>query len=210
MNNKLTIKNLSKTIHRNLILDNINVAFESKHIYGIVGENGSGKSMLLRHIAGLVLPSKGQIEYNNSQLHKDISCVPNLGLLIENLGLYPEFSGLKNLQYLANIKKKIDTKQIVNSIERVGLNPYDKRPYKKYSLGMKQRILIAQAIMEQPDILLLDEFSNSLDNDGVRLVRDIILEECARGVMVIFTSHIYQDIELLADTVHYINNGVLS
>jgi ABC-2 type transport system ATP-binding protein len=133
----------------------------------------------------------------------------NLGLIIENAGLYPELTGYKNLEMLAGLKGNIGRKEIVNAIERVGLDSDDKRSYKKYSLGMKQRIIIAQAIMEKPDILMLDEPTNALDEDGVREIRKILIEEKQRGALILLASHNKEDIKLLADTVFIMKNGRL-
>ena len=140
-------------------------------------------------------------------LHKDFPVMPGIGITIENAGLYPEFTGFNNLKILAKINNRIGNNEIKSAMERVGLDPDDKRTVRKYSLGMKQKIVIAQAIMEKPDILLLDEPTNALDTAGVELVRNIIMEEKRRGAIIVLASHNKTDIELLADEIIYIENG---
>ncbi len=206
---KLILNNVSKTIKNKTILSNINLTLYNEKIYGFVGKNGSGKTMLFRAISGLMKVSEGEIILNGKILHRDMKVLPNLGLLIENAGLYPELTGLANLKLLAKLNNKISEKEICNAIIKVGLDPNDKRSFKKYSLGMKQRILLAQAIMEKPDIILLDEPSNALDEDGVNDIRDIILEEKNRGALILIASHNKEDIELLADEVFTMNNGLV-
>jgi ABC-2 type transport system ATP-binding protein len=203
------IKHLSKTIKKNLILDDINLELKEGTLYGIIGRNGSGKTMLFRCMAGLVFPSSGEILYDGKVLHKEIAAPPNTSVIIENMGLYPEFTGFVNLKYLAGIRKIINDKEIKAAIARVGLDPDDKRTLKKYSLGMRQRIILAQAFMEHPDILLLDEPTNGLDESGVQLVRDILKEEAARGALILIASHNKEDISYLCDEVYHMQNGRL-
>lgn len=206
---ELIVTNISKKIKRNVILSNISLHLESGNIYGFVGPNGSGKTMLFRALSGLMKVGSGEIRLDEKVLKKDIDILPNLGIILENAGLYPEFTGMENLEMLAKVNKKVQREEIENTIRRVGLNPADKRLYRKYSLGMKQRIVIAQAIMEQPDILMLDEPTNALDENGIDKIRHIILEEKERGALILIASHNKEDITLLADQVFYINNGSL-
>lgn len=207
---KLTIEHLNKKIKKRDILKDINMELYSGKIYGIVGRNGSGKTMLFRAISGLMKIDSGTVEWEGKLLHKDFEVLPNLGIVLENAGLYPDKSGVQNLRYLANVHNKIKDEQIKETIRRVGLDPEDKRSFRKYSLGMKQRIVLAQALMEQPDILLLDEPTNALDEDGVKDIREIIKEERERGALIILASHNATDIELLADEVFYMKDGSLS
>ena len=204
---KLLIKNVNKKIKGKVILSNINMELQSGKIYGFVGENGSGKTMLFRAISGLMKPSSGEIIADGKRLHKDMKVLPALGLMLENAGLYPELTGFDNLRLLAKLNGKIGKIEIEEAIKRVGLNPEDKRTFQKYSLGMKQRIVLAQAIMEKPDIILLDEPTNALDEKGVKDIRRIILEEKERGALVCIASHNKEDIELLADKVFTVNQG---
>lgn len=203
----LIAENVSKYIGKKKILDNINLELESGKVYGFVGRNGSGKTMLFRALSGLMKSDSGRIVYNNQELHKDIQILPDLGIVIENAGLYPEFSGYKNLKLLADLQHKIGDEQIIEAIRRVGLNPDDKRPVRKYSLGMKQRIIIAQAIMESPSVLMLDEPTNAIDENGVKELRNIIQEEKEKGALVLIASHNKEDIRILADSVVYMSEG---
>lgn len=206
---KIEIKNLCKQFKENKVLNNINLQMKEGQIYGIVGRNGSGKTMLFRCLAGLVKPTTGEIIYDGKILYKDIYTPPSMGIVIENMGLYPEFTGLANLKYLARIRKIISDEDIRSSIARVGLDPNDKRKIKKYSLGMRQRIILAQAFMERPDILVLDEPTNGLDQEGVKLIRNILKEESERGALIIIASHNKDDILYLCDEVFYMSNGCL-
>ena len=204
---KIIAENIVKTIKKRTILDNICLNLESGNIYGFVGRNGCGKTMLFRALSGLMHIDSGRITIDGKVLHKDINVPPSIGLIIENAGLYNEFSGFKNLKLLADINIKISDTEITKAISDVGLDPNDKRPVRKYSLGMKQRLIIAQAIMESPDIIMLDEPTNALDERGVKLIRDIILREKERGALVLIASHNKEDIEILADRVYYMDGG---
>ena len=205
----LKAENVNKTIKRKQILSNINLELESGKVYGFVGRNGSGKTMLFRALSGLMSIDPGKITLDNKVLHKDMNILPNLGIVIENAGLYPEFTGFKNLQMLSKINNKITDVDITKAIERVGLDPKDRRTFRKYSLGMKHRIVLAQAIMEKPDILMIDEPTNALDESGVEEIRKIILEEKKRGALILIASHNKDDISLLADKVYYMKNGFI-
>ena len=206
----LIAKDVCNKIKGKSILNNINLELEDGNVYGFVGRNGSGKTMLFRALSGLMNIDSGEIIYNNEALHKDVSILPNLGIILENAGLYPDLTGLKNLQMLAELNKKIGDIEIQEAITKVGLDPDDKRVFKKYSLGMKQRIVIAQAIMEKPDIIMLDEPTNSLDESGVGKIRQIIIEEKQRGALILLASHNKEDINLLADKVYYMSEGNIS
>lgn len=206
---KVEIRNICKRFKENTVLSQVNLEMQGGKIYGIVGRNGSGKTMLFRCMAGLVRPSSGEIAYDGQVLYRDIQTPPNMGIIIENMGLYPEFTGFNNLKYLAGIRKIISDEEIRAAIKRVGLDPYDRRKIKKYSLGMRQRMILAQAFMEKPDILLLDEPTNALDEEGVALVRSILKEEVKRGALVIIASHNKEDISCLCDEVHHMSKGRL-
>lgn len=205
----LTVQNISKSINGALILDDISLELHSGHIYGFVGPNGSGKTMLFRAISGLMKTDKGSVDLDGRVLKRDFQVLPNLGIVIENVGLYNELTGYENLEYLAGFRNVISKGEILQVLERVGLDPYDKRTYRKYSLGMKQRLAIAQAIMERPDVLMLDEPTNALDSEGVDTIRSIILAEKERGAIILLASHNAEDIRVLADSYYTIANGRL-
>lgn len=205
----LTLTHVSKKIGENLVLDDISMRLSGGRVYGIVGKNGSGKTMLLRAISGLVRPTSGEIQADGRTLHRDFSVFPSVGIVIENAGLYPEFTGLENLKLLAKINHRISEKEIRGAILKMGLDPDDKRPIRKYSLGMRQRIILAQAIMEQPELLLLDEPTNGLDESGVKLLNEIVLDAKARGAIIILSSHDRDTIRELCDEVFWMESGVL-
>ena len=204
---EIIIENLSKTIKNNKILDNVNLTFESGHVYGLVGRNGSGKTMLLRAICGLIFPDSGKVIIDGKQLHKDISFPESCGIIIENTDLLPNSSAFDNLKMLSEIKNTANDNMIKSAIKSVGLDPDSKKKVKTFSLGMKQRLSIAQALFEDPDILLLDEPTNALDEDGVNDVRRILLEKKKKNKLIIIASHNKEDISLLSDTVISVSNG---
>lgn len=206
---KLDVRNIEKRIGKKLILSDITMQLEEGKVYGLKGENGSGKTMLLKVVSGLIKNDSGSIYWQEKELHKDFDVLPNLGITIEHAGLFPWLTGYDNLKYLSEIKKEIGHPEIVNAIERVGLDPKDKRSYRKYSVGMKQRLSIAQAIMEKPDLLFLDEPTSGLDENGVARIRKILLEEKDRGCIVLVTSHIKEDFDGIADSVFEIKEGRL-
>ncbi len=205
--NELKVQGLCKTLKKTAVLNDINIELKGGTITGIVGENGSGKSMLFRLLSGLVKPTEGEVLYNGEPLQV---AEPNIGLVMDDVSMYPELTGRKNLELLAEIRHKIGKTQIDSALQRVGLNPEDKRAFRKYSLGMKHRLLLAQAIMEQPDFLFLDEPTNAVDVDGVQVFYKIIREEAKRGAVVMVSSHINSDIRELADQVYQMDHGKLN
>jgi ABC-2 type transport system ATP-binding protein len=207
--NAVEISNMSKIINGKTILSHINLSLEQGEGYGLYGHNGSGKSMLLRSIAGLIHPTEGTIKVFDKEIGREISFPESLGLIIESVGFWPYYTGFENLKTLASIKGLISEVEIKHSIKRVGLDPDDKRTYRKYSLGMKQRLGIAQAIMERPDLILLDEPTNALDEDGVELVRTVVREEIDRGATVVIASHNKDDLSLLCSKFFKMNDGIL-
>ena len=204
---EIIIENLSKTIKNNKILDNVNLTFESGHVYGLVCRNGSGKTMLLRAICGLIFPDSGKVIIDGKQLHKDISFPESCGIIIENTDILTNFSAFDNLKMLSEIKNTANDNMIKSAIKSVGLDPDSKKKVKTFSLGMKQRLSIAQALFEDPDILLLDEPTNALNEDGVNDVRRILLEQKKKNKLIIIASHNKEDISLLSDTVISVSNG---
>lgn len=198
---------VNKKIKGRVILNDINISMQSGKIYGFWGPNGSGKTMFFRALSGLISIDSGIISLDDKELHRDFSVLPDLGIMIENAGLYPELTGFENLRFLASLRNTVKEEQIRQSILRVGLDPYDKRTYRKYSLGMKQRLSFAQAIMESPQILMLDEVTNALDEDGIEMVRSILREEKEKGVLILLASHSREDLKILADTIYQVKNG---
>ncbi|MDR2590136.1 MAG: ATP-binding cassette domain-containing protein [Oscillospiraceae bacterium] len=208
MNSYISISGANKKLNGIKVLDNIELSIYKGTIIGLRGHNGSGKTMLLRAIAGLIKLDSGSIFIEDKHLGSDISFPPSMGLIIENVGLWNYMSGFECLSMLAKIKGLICDREVSNVIKRVGLDPTDKRKIRKYSLGMKQRLGIAQAIMEKPDLLLLDEPTIALDNEGLSLVNDILLSEKQRGATLVVASH-SEDIEDLCDNVYVMNSGSL-
>lgn len=210
MINKTIIKidSLSKKANNIDILKNISVEFKKGTIYGIVGRNGSGKTMLFKAICGLINVSSGKITVFDKSIEKG-AFPENTGVIIENPGFLPQYSAFKNLQILASIKNKIDDDTIKSYLNLVTLDPEDKRPVKKYSLGMKQKLGLAQALMESPELLILDEPMNALDDDSVKLIRKILLDLKAKGVTILLASHNKEDIEQLCDEIYTMNAGEL-
>ncbi|WP_141603787.1 ATP-binding cassette domain-containing protein [Terrilactibacillus laevilacticus] len=205
----IIMDNISKKIKSKYVLKNVSYKFEGGKIYGIFGRNGSGKTMLLRALSGLIVPTQGSIQINGKQLHQNVSCPTSVGLIIENMQLLPQYNGYKNLNILSKIKKTASKEDISNALERVGLDPYSKLKVKKYSLGMKQRLNIAQAIFEKPEIILLDEPINAIDEKGVKLVHNILLEEKKRGAIIIIATHHKEDITPLCDYILKMSDGEL-
>lgn len=209
MNHYIKVVNVSKKIGETEVLSHIDMELEGGKVYGLIGKNGSGKSMLIRVLSGLVKPTEGYIKYNDRELFRDMEVPEGLGVMIENEEMYSEFTGLKNLKFLAEINNKVIEDDIKKAMLRVGLDPLDKRTYKKYSLGMRQKLSIVQAIMENQQYLLLDEPTNGLDEESIRSFHKIILEEKARGCIILLASHSKEDIHKLCDTVYVMKNGIL-
>ncbi len=203
----IEVKNVNKTLSSRRVLENINYNFEYGKVYGLCGTNGSGKTMLLRAVAGLIIPDSGEIVIDGKALHKDISFPPNVGLVIENMMLLPGYNAFDNLKLLSEIKKTATDEDIKSAIKRVGLKSDLK--VRKYSLGMKQRLNIAQAIFEKQSIILLDEPTNALDGDGVKLVYNIIREEKERGALIIIATHHEEDLKEVCDTILVMSEGRL-
>lgn len=207
MKGYIQIKNVSKKIKKNVVLDHINLELDQGKIYGFRGINGSGKTMLFRAICGLITPTQGEIIIDNKKLHKEMSFPESIGVLIENPGFLPNYTGKQNLKLLAEIKDMVTGEEIDRIIALVGLDPKDPRKYKQYSLGMKQKLGIAQALMEDPELLLFDEPTNSLDEDSVRNVLDIIAKEKRKGKTILIASHDPLSLEEVSDHIFTIENG---
>lgn len=206
----LEINGATKAIQGNTVLDHISLHFESGKIYGLRGKNGCGKTMLMRAICGLIFLTEGSIVIDGETLGKTISFPKSVGALIENPSFIGGYTGLKNLKILADIQKNIGEEQVRQAIQKVGLDPDDKRKYRKYSLGMKQRLGIAAAIMEHPDLVILDEPINALDENGVVLVRDILHELKEDGCLIILACHDKEELDMLADEIYLMENGKIT
>lgn len=203
----IKIENVNKSIKKAEILKDINLFFEGGKVYGLKGKNGSGKTMLMRAICGLITPDSGTIDINGKILGKDISFPESIGVLIENPAFISNYTGFKNLKVLSSIQGKIGDEDIRKALEEIGLDPDDKRTFKKYSLGMKQKLGIAAAIMEKPDIVILDEPINALDEASVENVRSILAKQKERGAIIIIACHDKGELEELSDEIIEISDG---
>ena len=203
----IQLQNVTKRIKENTVLDNVSYTFKSGFVYGLYGQNGSGKTMLLRAISGLINLDSGSIFIDGEKLHDKIEFPPETGIVIENMELLPECSAKRNIQMLAKIKNIADENDIIFSLERVGLDPDSDKKVKKFSLGMKQRLNIAQAIFENQKIILLDEPTNALDEDAVQLIYKIIREEKSRGATIIVATHHKEDLKEVCDVILKIAEG---
>lgn len=206
----IIVENVTKTFKNQIVLKTIDAEFEMGKIYGIVGRNGSGKTVLLKCICGLLYPSTGTVTVDGKIVGKEIDYPDNVGFIIESPGFLSKYSGLKNLKYLASIRGKVKETEIRKYMELVGLNPDDKKHVGNYSLGMRQRLGLAQALMEEPDILILDEPMNALDDNGVEDIRNVLLKMKEQGKLIIIASHIREDIDILCDEVYGIDAGVIN
>ena len=206
----ISVQNLSKSFGQERVLKNVTRDFEKRKIHGIVGNNGSGKTVLMKCICGLLIPDSGSITVNGERVGVDVDFPRDMGLIIETPGFLPNMTGVKNLEILASLNKKIGLEEIAAAIRRVGLDPLMKKPVGKYSLGMRQRLGIAQAIMEDPALLILDEPLNGLDKHGVREMRQLIKGLKEQGKTILLASHNQGDIDELCDTVCEMDAGVMT
>ena len=207
---QIEIKNVTKIIKHNTVIDNVSLTVNSRKITGLKGVNGSGKTMLMRLVSGLILPTSGEIIIDGETLGKDITFPRSIGTLIENPAFLDNYSGFQNLKLLASIQGKISDEEIREAIIAVELNPDDKKKFRKYSLGMKQRLGIAAAVMEHPDIIILDEPTNALDSDGVQMVKRILQKEKERGALILISCHDLDILKELSDVIYLMNVGRLS
>ena len=205
----LKIINGTKIINKKVILDNIDLELKGGRIYGIRGKNGSGKTMLFRMISGLIFPTEGKVIIDGKELGKDISFPDSIGALIENPGYIPDYSGFKNLKLIAGIKNIVGDEKIKDMMRSLGLDPESKKKVKKYSLGMKQKLGLAMALMEDPDLILLDEPMNGLDEGTVKVVYDILEKHKERGALIMIASHDKEDLNVLSDEIYLMKEGRL-
>lgn len=204
---KVELKNVSKRLNDVTVLEDISLTLESGTIYGLKGKNGCGKTMLMRMMAGLIYPTSGTVSIDGEILHKDVATPRSIGILIENPAFLPGYTGQRNLELLAGLTGKADRTQIAKTMSRVGLDPNDKRTYRKYSLGMKQRLGIACALMECPDLILLDEPINAIDEKGVPKIWEALQEEKQRGALIVLACHDTEELTSLADQIITIEEG---
>lgn len=206
---EITVKNITKVIRGTTVLDSVSMEMKSGEIVGLRGENGSGKTMLMRMIAGLIFPTQGSVQIDGRVLGKELAFPEEMGILLENPTFLENYTGYQNLRMLASIQNRIGEEEIKKAIRRVGLEWDDRKKYRKYSLGMKQRLGIAAAVMEMPQLIILDEPSNALDDQGCEMLRQIIREEKARNALILVSSHDGSLLEEIADTIYIMKNGHL-
>ncbi len=204
---QVAVEHYTKEIKNDIILNDINYIFESGRIYGLRGKNGSGKTMLIRGLCGLIHPTAGQVSIDGQVLGQDISFPPSVGILIEEPGFIPGYSGFENLSALSQIRKLAGAEEIRALMQEFGLDAADKKKYKKYSLGMKQKLGLCAAFMEQPELILLDEPTNALDEGSVEILRQMLLRHKERGALIIIASHDREELDLLADEIVEIASG---
>lgn len=210
MNEMVKVKNVTLNIKDAVILDKVNLVVEKGSICGLVGRNGSGKTMLMKCICGFIPVTEGEILVNNQKVGVKDKFAENLGFIIETPGFMPNYTAYKNLEFLSSINAKVDKQRIREVIELVGLNPDSKKKVGKFSLGMNQRLGLAQAIIDNPDLLVLDEPFNGLDNDGVKQIRNLLLKLKRQGKTIIMASHTKEDIDILCDRVCFMDKGRLT
>lgn len=203
----IQIQDYTKKIKDNTVLENINLDLERGQIYGFIGKNGSGKTMLFRAICGLIKPTAGNVMINEEVITKDIDFPRSCGVIIETPGFWEDFTGFQCLKIIADIKNIITDTDIIDWMKTFELDPYDKKNVKKYSLGMKQKLALVQAFMEKPDLIILDEPTNSLDENAISILHNVIINEKKRGATILIASHHKEDITLLSDKILEINQG---
>ena len=204
---KIICKDLVKDIKGHRVIDGISLELSSGKIVGFKGINGSGKTMLMRLLSGLIGITEGSIAIDGKELGKDITFPPSLGILIENPALLDSYTGFQNLKMLAAIKGEASDEKIAETIALVGLDPTDKKKYRKYSLGMKQRLGIAAAVMESPEIIILDEPTNALDSSGVDMLKAILQKEKERGALIVISCHDLAILKELSDEIYVLESG---
>lgn len=204
---ELKFEHVTKIISGETILDDIDFTMKQGRVYGLQGKNGSGKTMIMRAACGLIRPSSGRVLAGDQVLGKDMDFLPSVGALIENPGFVPQFTGYQNLKMLADIQKRVGKEEIMESLERADLSAAADKKYRKYSLGMKQKLGIAAAIMEHPEVIILDEPTNALDEESVKRLYDILREEKKRKALIIIASHDKEELEMLSDEIYEIESG---
>lgn len=207
---KIELKNVSKSFKKIKVIDDVSATFESGNIYGFYGRNGSGKSVLQKIISGLYVPTTGSVLIDGVDINETGTYPSNMRILIEKPAFFPDISGLENLKLLADINKTIDEKKILETLELVNLTEEMNKKYSKYSLGMKQKLGVAQAIMEDPDILILDEPFNGIEQATVDKLTEYLLKKKKEGKLIIVSTHIKEDLTKLSDKIYVFDNGKVS
>jgi len=205
----IELKECTKVIKKNIILDNINLSLDKGKTYGFMGPNGSGKTMLFRAICGLIKLTAGSVQIDDKIIRKDIDFPESCGVIIETPGFWDDLTGFECLKIIADIKKVCTKEDIYYWMERMGLEPKSKKLFGKYSLGMKQKLALIQALMETPDLIILDEPTNSLDEKSKIILKGILTEEKQRGVTILLSSHNKEDLVHLCDHYFRVENGKL-
>ena len=205
----IKVDNVTKIIKKVKVLDHVSLEFESEKglIYGLIGRNGSGKTMIMRIISGLIRPTEGKVFINGRELKKEMDFPESIGVLIDSPAFLDGYSAYDNLRYMASVKNKVSGEEIKDLLKKVELADAGKKKYKYFSLGMKQRLGIAAAIMEHPDIILIDEPTNALDSKGVEMVKCILQQEKERGALIVLTCHDYSVLKELSDSIYFIEEG---
>jgi len=207
---KIEVKNINKNFKKNIILKNINMEFESGNIYGLNGRNGAGKSVFLKILCGLYKATSGEILYNGKIYNSDNLYQLNMRALIEKPNFFPELTGYENLVLLAKIQGKIGKKEIEESLKKVNLFEEKDKKYSEYSLGMKQKLGIAQVLMENPDIIILDEPFNGIETSSVKKISELLKVEKKKGKLIIISTHIKEDLKNLSDKIYFFDNGTIT
>lgn len=204
---EIKVQNISKKFKNNYVLQDVNMTFKDGNIYGLSGRNGSGKSVLLKIICGLYSPTEGKVLFDGKNYNSSSMFVPGLRALIEKPNFFPDLTGLENLRLLAKIQNKIDDEEIIQALKVVNLITEKDKKYSEYSLGMKQKLGIAQVIMENPKIMILDEPFNGIEEETVFKISNYLKEEKKKGKIIILSTHIKEDLQKISDKIYYFNNG---
>lgn len=207
---KIEMKDYCKTLRGAEVLKHISATFSSGNVYGLKGQNGCGKTMMMRAICGLILPTSGEVTIDGKVLGKDLSFPESVGVLIENPAFINAYTGFKNLRFLADIQKKISDAEIREALTAVGLDPDDRRSYRKYSLGMKERLGIAAAIMGTPELMILDEPLNGVDEAGAEIVKKLILDLKAKNKLIVMSCHDSEDLYSLCNVIVNVSAGQIA
>lgn len=209
MSDAIVVSHATKLIKGRVVLDDVSLTLPRGGLYGFSGINGSGKTMLFRAISGLIHLTSGTVEVFGQRVGTDVDFPANLGLVLESVGFWDECTGMENLRLLASIRRVAGEQQLADSLRRVGLDPADERPFSAFSMGMRQRLAVAQAVMERPDLLILDEPTNALDVDGIKMMVELISREHARGATVLVACHNEPDVEALFERSFRMSEGRL-